>query len=59
LRLIKEKGFSNKDSQYLLKGLKQRLGYSISIDIDYVQKIERTKSGKYQFIISKFYDKKK
>jgi len=52
LRLIREKNFSEKNLNYIEKGLKERLGSNIIINIEYVNKIERTNSGKFQFIIS-------
>jgi len=53
VKVVKEENFSKKDLNYFMKRLKERLGKSMSIDIEFVDSIKRTQVGKFQFIISK------
>ncbi len=52
VRVVKEKEFANDDLKYLTEQLRLRVGYRINIDFEFADKIERTKSGKFNFIIS-------
>lgn len=52
LRVVKEKPYTQKDEELILKEARIRLGDSIKIKFEYVDKIPRTKNGKYRFIIS-------
>ena len=52
VKIIKEENFSKKDLAYITNRLKERVGKNMSIDIEFVDKIERTKTGKFRFIIS-------
>ena len=44
---------SDADSQFLIEEFKKRIGSDTRIDIEFEDKIPRTKSGKYRFVISK------
>lgn len=53
VRIVKEKDFSENDLNYLLNQLKIRLGKEVMIDVEAVSTIERTKGGKFRFIVSR------
>jgi len=53
LRIIPDENFSDKDGDAVVSELKKRLGENVHIDIDIVDRIERTKSGKFRSVISK------
>jgi len=55
VRIAKEKNFGENDLYYLLSQLRERLGKAININFEFVDKIERTKSGKFRFIISEIF----
>lgn len=52
VEIVKEINFKKKDTVNLIQQLKQRLGQNMKINIIFVNKIKRTTSGKFQFIIS-------
>jgi len=52
MRIVKREGYSDKDEKKLLKETYSRLG-DIDISIKYVNSLERTKTGKLRFVISK------
>jgi phenylacetate-CoA ligase len=53
VNLIVEKEFSEESRRELEKGLRKRLGNEIKIDFKVVSQLERSKSGKTPFIISR------
>jgi phenylacetate-CoA ligase len=53
LRIVKKETYTQNDEQLILNEARVRLGNVIRITFEYVEKIPRAKSGKYQFIISK------
>jgi len=53
INLVKKEGFQNKDVERLRHGLKHRLGDGMEIKIEFVDKIERTASGKFRWVVSK------
>jgi len=53
VKIVKEAGFSKRDLNYILHRLKERVGKNMSIEIEFVDSIERTKAGKFRFVISK------
>jgi phenylacetate-CoA ligase len=52
LKLVKDKNFSQKDEEIILKEARLRLGNSIQIKFEYTDRIPRTKNGKFRFILS-------
>lgn len=52
VRIIKGENYTNYDTKKLLKGLRSVLGNSFKIHIVFVDSIERTKTGKFRFVIS-------
>jgi len=53
IRIVKGKGYSEEDAVILLKGLKSVLGNSFNMHVEFNDHIERTKTGKFRFVISK------
>ncbi len=52
LRVVRRQGFSSKDEKEVINTLRKRLPKEVNIIVEYVDKIERTKSGKIKYIIS-------
>lgn len=52
LRVVKTKIFSKSDELNLLEEARKRFGNIINIEIEYLEKIKRKKSGKIKFVIS-------
>ncbi|KKG56901.1 phenylacetate--CoA ligase family protein [Methanosarcina mazei] len=55
IKIVKKPGYSEKDSEILLKELHERVGFEMGIELDFVEDILRTKAGKYRWIVSKVY----
>ncbi|RLA46777.1 MAG: hypothetical protein DRR42_18130 [Gammaproteobacteria bacterium] len=53
VRVVPGVGFSDADKCQLAHGLQERVGDDIEVHIDIVQKLERAKSGKFKWVISK------
>lgn len=53
LKIIPDDDYEEKDGSSVVLELKKRLGSNVSVDIDIVEEIERTKSGKFRSVISK------
>lgn len=52
VRVVPNHGFSSKDEEKLIREFRVKLGVEIKIDIEYVEDIERTSSGKYISIVN-------
>ena len=52
IRLVKRPGYSKEDEGAILEEAHDRLGSSIQIELDYVDRIPRESSGKLRFIVS-------
>ncbi len=52
IRIVKTDAYSSFDEKKTTKGLRERLGKSMKISYEYVEKIPRTKSGKMRLVIS-------
>jgi len=52
IRIVPDANYSDSDEIKILKEARLRLGSSINIRIEYVDKIERGKNGKFRFVIS-------
>ena len=52
LRVAKADGFNSLDEQVILNEARQRLGDSIRVRFEFVDRIERTAAGKFRFLIS-------
>ncbi|KKH47205.1 phenylacetate--CoA ligase family protein [Methanosarcina sp. 1.H.A.2.2] len=53
IKIVKKRGYSEKDSEILLKELHERVGFEMDIELEFVEDIPRTKAGKYRWIISR------
>jgi phenylacetate-CoA ligase len=52
IRIVKDRKYSNRDEEEIIKEARMRLGPSIKIVFDYVTDIPRMGNGKYKFIVS-------
>lgn len=55
INLVKAEYFSQKEENEIINIMKFHCGYGVNIKINYLDKIESTKSGKFRFIISELY----
>jgi len=53
VKVVKGEGYSDADSDFLLKELGRVFGEGMFIELDFVDNIPRTASGKYRWVISK------
>jgi len=53
IRIVREHGFDESSTQKLISSIKERVGESMNIHIEYVEHIPRTSSGKFRWVISK------
>jgi phenylacetate-CoA ligase len=51
INIIKEKNYSKSDSDRIMKNFKSRAGNDFDFNINFMDKIERTKRGKFRFLI--------
>lgn len=56
INVVKRDSYSKKDEQLLLTKLAERLGGSIKININYVQSVKRSRTGKFRLVISDIAD---
>lgn len=52
MKVVKGNGYSNKDEIKLIENLRDKIGHYEEINIEYVNKIPKTKNGKLRFVIS-------
>jgi phenylacetate-CoA ligase len=53
VKIVKRPSYNHQDSSLLIEGLKDRLGHTVDIKIDFVTHIPREISGKFRWVISK------
>jgi len=53
VNIVRFPNFSEKDTEYILSGMKRILGEGMKMELEYVDSIPRTKSGKFRLVISK------
>lgn len=53
IRIVPRNGYSDRDSAHLISALRERVGPTMRIKIEFVEIIPRTKAGKYRWVISK------
>ncbi|GHV04221.1 capsular polysaccharide biosynthesis protein CapK [Bacteroidia bacterium] len=51
-KIVKGHGYTINDEHKLWKEIRERINETVSVNINYVDKVERTKSGKLRFVIS-------
>lgn len=52
IKIVPRKDYSEADTQHLVREMKNRLGEEVRIDIQIVDRLEQTKSGKFRWVIS-------
>ncbi len=52
-KIVKKDTYTDEDTSHILRSLYDRMGGSLKVYIEFVDKIPRTKSGKYRFLIQK------
>lgn len=52
IRVVPGIGYSDKDTQHLLSEFKKRLGEEVKVRVTKVNELERTKSGKFKWVVS-------
>lgn len=52
VKVVKESGYTDADERHLITALRSRLGESLDLQIHYVERIPRTKSGKFRAVVS-------
>lgn len=52
-RVVRGSGFADADHDRLISEAKKRLGSNMHIDIEYVSSLERSKTGKLRFVVSR------
>ncbi|MFQ5786444.1 MAG: phenylacetate--CoA ligase family protein, partial [Thermodesulfobacteriota bacterium] len=57
IKIVKNGFYNNEDSKILLEGLHECLGRNMQIVLEFVDDIERTKNGKYRWVISNVHRK--
>jgi phenylacetate-CoA ligase len=53
VKIVKNGKYGKRDEKILLAGFSERLGTNIDINIEYVDEITRTESGKFRWVVSK------
>jgi len=53
VKIVKRPHYTEKDTQRLISGLKERLGAEVEVNIEFVDQIPRTSSGKFRWVVSK------
>ena len=53
IKIAKGPLYSEQDSLQLVEGIKERLGNSVDVELDFVDHIPRENSGKFRWVISK------
>jgi phenylacetate-CoA ligase len=56
IRVVPGPGYSESDTQHLLREFRQRLGEGVEVRVTQVQSLERSKSGKFKWVISRVSD---
>lgn len=52
IKIVRNSSYSDSDSQKLISSLKERIGEDMTVTLEFVSDIPRTKSGKYRWVIS-------
>ena len=53
IKILRREGYSENDSAHLISALRERVGPTMRIELEFVESIPRTKSGKFRWVISK------
>lgn len=53
IKIVRREGYSDNDTKHLIAALRERVGPSMRIELEFVENIPRTPSGKFRWVISK------
>jgi len=53
IRIVKGKDYTERDTETLLRGFKERVGSEMKVEIEFTDYIERMSSGKFKWVLSK------
>lgn len=53
IKIVRYPNYSEKNTEYILQGMQRILGEGMKVEIEFVDSIPRTKSGKFRLVISK------
>ena len=53
IKVVKRDGYTEKDTEVLLREMHKRVGEKMRVTIEYVEDIERSQNGKYRWVISR------
>lgn len=53
IKIVRREDYSESDSALLIAALRERVGPTMRIELEFVENIPRTKSGKFRWVISK------
>ncbi|HVP06633.1 MAG TPA: hypothetical protein VMS71_02235, partial [Candidatus Acidoferrum sp.] len=53
IKIVRRPDYQDKDSEHLLSEFRKRVGEGMKVEIEFVNSIERTKTGKFRWVISK------
>lgn len=52
MRIVKGRGYGPADERAIKRAVSEKLGPYIDLSIDYVEQVEKSRSGKYRYVIS-------
>jgi phenylacetate-CoA ligase len=52
IRIVKSPGYSDQDTDHVIREIRHRIGAGMEIEIEFVDQIERTSAGKFRRVIS-------
>ncbi len=52
LRIVRGEGYTHSDEQQLLAETRKRVGHDTEVTLDYVDRLERSRTGKLRFVVS-------
>ena len=53
VKIVRRPDYTEDDSRHLVAALRERLGTAMRIELEFVENIPRTASGKYRWVISR------
>ena len=53
IKIVRSQNYKDSDSEHLINALHERVGTNMKIELEFVEAIPRTKSGKFRWVISK------
>jgi len=52
IKIVRLANYEDKESEHLLREIKKRVGEDMDVRLEFVDRIERTKAGKFRWVIS-------